>query len=133
MKNIEIQTTKVKISNNELQIDAYLAKPLENGNYGAVIVFHEIFGVNENIRDITELIAKQGYIAIAPAMYQRIAPGFEFGFSEPDIGFSPQAYQLGLHYYQKDGMFSKLRLFYLNFQSYCHLIMNGCHQQNESI
>ena len=101
MKNHEINTTTVKVINNNLQIDAYLAQPAENGNFAAVMVFHEIFGVNENIRDITELIAQQGYIAIAPAMYQRIAPGFEFGFSEPDIGYSPEAYQLGLQYYQQ--------------------------------
>lgn len=101
MKNSEINTTTVKILNNNLQIDAYLAQPVEKGIFAAVIVFHEIFGVNENIRDITELIARQGYIAIAPAMYQRIAPGFEFGFSEPDIGYSPEAYQLGLQYYQQ--------------------------------
>ena len=80
MKNIEINTNHVQIPNNELLIDAYLAQPVGDGNFGAVIVFQEIFGVNSNIRDITELIAKQGYIAIAPAMFQRTAPGFEFGF-----------------------------------------------------
>lgn len=101
MKNLEINTTTVKVINNNVQIDAYLAQPVKKGNFAAVIVFHEIFGVNENIRDITELIAQQGYIAIAPAMYQRIAPGFEFGFSEPDIGYSPEAYRLGLQYYQQ--------------------------------
>ncbi len=101
MTNIEINTTRVQIPNNDLLIDAYLAQPASEGNFGAVIVFQEIFGVNSNIRDITELIAKQGYIAIAPAMFQRIAPGFEFGFSEKDAGFSQEAYQLGLEYYQQ--------------------------------
>ncbi|MBO3462407.1 dienelactone hydrolase family protein [Aetokthonos hydrillicola Thurmond2011] len=101
MTNIEVKTTYVKIPNGDLQIEAYLAQPLEKGSFGAVIVFQEIFGVNENIRDITELIAQQGYVAIAPAMFQRIAPGFEFGFSEQDIGYSPQAYELGLQYYQQ--------------------------------
>ncbi|AFZ02158.1 dienelactone hydrolase family protein [Calothrix sp. PCC 6303] len=101
MKNIEIQTATVKIPNHKLEIDAYLAQPIQSINSGAVIVFHEIFGVNGNIRDITELIAKQGYIAIAPAMYQRNAPGFEFGLSEADIGYSQQAYELGLKYYQQ--------------------------------
>jgi carboxymethylenebutenolidase len=101
MTNFEISTAHVKIPNNDLEIDAYLAQPSQNGTFGAVIVFQEIFGVNSNIRDITELIAKQGYIAIAPAMYQRIAPGFEFEFSEEDIGYSPEAYQLGLQYYQQ--------------------------------
>ena len=101
MKNIEINTSRVQIPNNNLLIDAYLAQPADEGNFGAVIVFQEIFGVNNNIRDITELIAKQGYVAIAPAMYQRVAPGFEFGFSAEDAGFSQEAYRLGLEYYQQ--------------------------------
>ncbi|MEH2068350.1 MAG: dienelactone hydrolase family protein [Nostoc sp.] len=99
--NIEINTTKVKIPNNDLEIDAYLAQPAHQGTFAAVIVFPEIFGINTNIRDITELIAKQGYVAIAPAMYQRIAPGFEADFSSEDVGYSPEAYRLGLQYYQQ--------------------------------
>ncbi len=101
MINIEINTDYVKVPNNDLQIDAYLVQPASTGSFGAVIVFQEIFGVNSNIRDITELIAQQGYVAVAPAMYQRIAPGFEFGFSEKDIGYSPEAYRVGLEYYQQ--------------------------------
>ncbi len=101
MKNIEINTSIIQIPNNGLQIDAYLAQPAFSGTFGAVIVFHEIFGVNSNIRDITELIAKQGYVVVAPAMYQRIAPGFAADFSPEDIGFSPEAYRLGLEYYQQ--------------------------------
>jgi carboxymethylenebutenolidase len=101
MTDIAINTTYIKIPNNDLAIDAYLAQPIQQGTFGAVIVFQEAFGVNENIRDITELIAKQGYIAIAPAMYQRIAPGFEYGFSPEAIGYSPEAYRLGLQYYQQ--------------------------------
>ncbi|MGB3755886.1 MAG: dienelactone hydrolase family protein [Rivularia sp. (in: cyanobacteria)] len=98
---MNINTANVQIPNNDLLIDAYLAQPEGNNKKGAVIVFQEIFGVNSNIRDITELIAKQGYIAIAPAMYQRIAPGFEFGFSAEDVGYSQEAYRLGLEYYQQ--------------------------------
>ncbi|MEL7245684.1 MAG: dienelactone hydrolase family protein [Cyanobacteria bacterium J06643_5] len=98
---MEINTSQVQIPNNDLLIDAYLAQPEGNDKKGAVIVFQEIFGVNQNIRDITELIAQQGYIAIAPAMFQRQAPGFEFGFSAEDKGFSQEAYRLGLEYYQQ--------------------------------
>ncbi|WP_341525206.1 dienelactone hydrolase family protein [Nostoc sp. UHCC 0302] len=101
MANIEINTTKVKVPNNGLEIDAYLAQPATTGIFGAVIVFHEIFGVNSNIRDITELIAKQGYVVIAPALYQRIAPGFAADYSPADIGYSPESYRLGLGYYQQ--------------------------------
>jgi carboxymethylenebutenolidase len=101
MNDIAIKTSYVQIPNLDLQIDAYLARPAKEGKFAAVIVFHEIFGVNSNIREIAELIAQQGYIAIAPAMYQRIAPSFTRDFSPKDIGFSPEAYQIGLQYYQQ--------------------------------
>lgn len=101
MTNMEINTTYVKVPNNALQIDAYLAQPAHQGTFGAVIVFHEIFGVNLGIRDVTELIAKQGYVTIAPAMYQRIAPSFTADYSPEDVGYSQEAYRLGLQYYQQ--------------------------------
>jgi carboxymethylenebutenolidase len=101
MSNIEIKTTYVRVPNQDLQIDAYLAQPAKEGKFAAVMVFQEIFGVNSNMREIIELIAQQGYIAIAPAMYQRIAPGFSRDFSPKDLAYSPEAYQLGLQYYQQ--------------------------------
>ncbi len=101
MSDIKIKTTYVKVSNQDLHIDAYLAQPAKEGRFAAVIVFHEIFGLNSNIREITELIAQQGYIAIAPAMYQRIAPGFTRDFSPEHLAYSPEAYELGLQYYEQ--------------------------------
>ena len=101
MSDIEIKTSYVKIPNKGLKIDAYIAQPVKEDKLAAVIVFQEIFGVNANIREITELIARQGYLAIAPAMYQRIAPGFTRDFSPEHLGYSPEAYELGLQYYQQ--------------------------------
>jgi carboxymethylenebutenolidase len=80
-----IHTTKVKLSQDDVQIDAYLAQPSEEGSYPAIVVLQEIFGVNSHIRDVTERIAKEGYVAIAPAIFQRIAPGFETGYTPEDI------------------------------------------------
>ena len=74
-----ISTKSIQVFNDDLAIDAYLATPQASGKFPAVIVIQEIFGVNEHIRDITERIAQQGYVAIAPAIYQRQAPGFEVG------------------------------------------------------
>ena len=81
----EIKTQQVKIKNQDLEIDAYLAIPSADRTYPAIIVIQEIFGVNAHIRDLTERIAKQGYVAIAPAMYQRQAPGFETGYEPEDL------------------------------------------------
>jgi carboxymethylenebutenolidase len=85
MTEREITTQSVQIHNGDLAIDAYLAAPQEEGAFPAVIVIQEIFGVNDHIRDITRRFARQGYVAIAPAIYQRQAPGFETGYTAEAI------------------------------------------------
>ena len=80
MTESAIQTTTIQIPQDNLQIAAYLAQPTAPGSYPGIVVLQEIFGVNAHIRDVTERIAKLGYVAIAPALFQRQAPGFEPGY-----------------------------------------------------
>ncbi len=80
-----IDTITVQLPQNDVQISAYLAKPSDPGSYPGVVVLQEIFGVNDHIREVTERIAKEGYVAIAPALFQRNAPGFESGYTNQDI------------------------------------------------
>ncbi len=91
MANLEIQTSNVTVPNGDLQIAAYLAQPTVPGNYPGVVVLQEIFGVNAHIRDVTERIAQEGYLAIAPALYQRFAPDFQ-------TGYTPEEIQIGRRY-----------------------------------
>lgn len=86
MAEREIDTTTVNFSQGDFLFSAYLAKPTESGSsYPGVVVLQEIFGVNSHIRDVTERIAREGYVAIAPALFQRVAPGFETGYTQKDI------------------------------------------------
>ncbi len=78
-------TQHVQVPNADLLIDAYLAYPEGETARSAVIVVQEIFGVNDHIREVTRRVAELGYVAIAPAIYQRLAPGFETGYSPEDI------------------------------------------------
>ncbi|MBH8565338.1 dienelactone hydrolase family protein [Nostoc sp. CENA67] len=80
-----IDSTTVQLSQDGLQVDAYLAQPKSPGTYPGIVVLQEIFGVNVHIREVTERIAKLGYVAIAPALFQRQAPGFETGYTAEDI------------------------------------------------
>ncbi len=90
MANREIKTNYVTIANGSLKIEAYLAMPADTGSFPGVVVLQEIFGVNDHIRDVTRRIAQEGYIAIAPALYQRQAPGFETGYTAEDIKIGKQ-------------------------------------------
>lgn len=85
MAAFEIRTSHVQVPNGDLLIDAYLAEPAESGSFPAILVIQEIFGVNSHIRDVAERFAKLGYVAIAPAIYQRQAPGYEAGYTLDDI------------------------------------------------
>ncbi|BAZ45560.1 carboxymethylenebutenolidase [Chondrocystis sp. NIES-4102] len=87
---VEISSKWVKVKNQDLEIDAYIAMPELAGTYPAIIVIQEIFGVNEHIRDVSERIAKEGYVAIAPAIYQRLSPGFEVGYTDADMDIGRQ-------------------------------------------
>ncbi len=87
---VDINSNFVTIPNGDLNISAYLAKPVAEGVYPAIIVVQEIFGVNDHIRDVTRRIAQEGYVAVAPAIYQRIAPGFETGYTPEDIQIGRQ-------------------------------------------
>lgn len=82
---LEIETRSVQVNNGDLGIDAYLALPKGDTACNGVIVIQEIFGVNDHIRDVTRRFAMAGYGAIAPAIYQRQAPGFEAGYTDADL------------------------------------------------
>jgi carboxymethylenebutenolidase len=90
MANQEIHTASVKIVNGTAEIPAYLAQPKGKGLFPGVVVLQEIFGVNDHIRDVTRRLAREGCIAIAPALYQRQAPGFEAGYTAEDIKIGKQ-------------------------------------------
>ena len=65
-------------------LDAYLAEP-KGKPRAAVIVVQEIFGVNSHVRSVADGYAADGYLAIAPAMFDRAERKFESGYSQDDI------------------------------------------------
>ena len=54
----------------------YLAKPASGSGPG-IVVIQEIFGVNKVMRDITDALAKQGYLALCPDLFWRQEPGIQ--------------------------------------------------------
>jgi carboxymethylenebutenolidase len=65
-------------------VPAYVARPAGKAR-GAVVVLQEIFGVNDHIRAVADGYAAEGYLAVAPAMFQRVKPGVELGYAEDDM------------------------------------------------
>lgn len=48
------------------EMKAYLARPAKKKKYPAVIVVHEIFGLNQHIRDVVQRFAREGFLTMAP-------------------------------------------------------------------
>jgi carboxymethylenebutenolidase len=59
------------------EMRAYTARGRGAGPLPGLLVFQEAFGVNDHIRDVTARFANQGFVAIAPELFHRSAPGFE--------------------------------------------------------
>jgi carboxymethylenebutenolidase len=59
---------------------AWLAAPAGTAR-GAIVVLQEVFGVNRHIRGITDSFAAEGYVAIAPSLFDRVRKGIELGYS----------------------------------------------------
>jgi carboxymethylenebutenolidase len=65
------------------ELSAYIAKP-EGKPLGALVVIQEIFGVNAHIRSVADGYAKDGFLVIAPALFDRIEKGVELKYEGED-------------------------------------------------
>jgi len=75
------------------KLSAYRAEP-QGKPKGALMVAMEIFGVNSHIRSIADGYAADGYLAIAPALFDRVERGY-------DTGYGPADRQTGIDIIQK--------------------------------
>ena len=66
------------------ELGAYVSHPNFEPVAGLVVV-QEIFGVNPHIRRVTDGWAADGFLAVAPALFDRIEPDVELGYEGADM------------------------------------------------
>ncbi|WP_298232637.1 dienelactone hydrolase family protein [uncultured Azohydromonas sp.] len=66
------------------RFDAFIELP-QGRPRGALVVLQEIFGVNSHIRAVARGYAEEGYVAIAPPLFDRLEHGVELGYGEDDV------------------------------------------------
>lgn len=71
-------------ASDHLRLGAYRAEP-NGAPKGAIVVIQEIFGVNHHIRSVCDRLAAEGYVAIAPSIFDRTEPNFQSGYSPDEI------------------------------------------------
>jgi carboxymethylenebutenolidase len=72
---METRTTQLQVKTPDGTMPAFVAEPTAPGRYPGVLVIMEIFGVNNHIQEVTRRIAGEGYVALAPDLFYRSAPG----------------------------------------------------------
>jgi len=94
MSQAAIVTEKVELSVADgTRMAAYVARPGQGGPHPGLLVFQEAFGVNRHIRNVSDRLAAEGYVVIAPELFHRTAPaGFEGNYKDfPSIAPHYQA------------------------------------------
>lgn len=76
------ETVKLTASDGH-QLDAYVARPSGNPIAGLVVI-QEIFGVNQHIRSVADGYARDGFLAIAPALFDRVERNVELPYDGPE-------------------------------------------------
>jgi carboxymethylenebutenolidase len=66
------------------KLTAYRADPAGKPR-GGIVVIQEIFGVNSHIQQVADGYAADGYLAIAPALFDRVQKNVDLGYSPEDI------------------------------------------------
>jgi carboxymethylenebutenolidase len=73
----------VKVKHGNREVNCFIAYPEVKEKATAVVVIHEIFGLTDWVREVTDQLAEAGYIAIAPDLLSGVAPG---GGGTADLG-----------------------------------------------
>jgi carboxymethylenebutenolidase len=66
------------------ELSAYVARP-EGKPVAGLVVVQEVFGVNAHIRSVADSYASDGFLVVAPALFDRIERGVELGYEGADL------------------------------------------------
>jgi carboxymethylenebutenolidase len=90
---VEVVSDRIEIAGRDGTFGAYLARPARLPA-PAVLVLHEVFGVNADIRKHCGDLAGEGFLAVAPDLFWRIDPGVDLSVtSQPDWEHGVRLYQ----------------------------------------
>lgn len=71
-------------ASDDHELDAYVARPAGTPIAG-LVVLQEAFGVNSHIRSVADGFANDGFLAVAPALFDRVERGVELSYSKEDM------------------------------------------------
>lgn len=70
MTQHELEEQLIEIDRDGRKMPLFIAGPQAAGHYPAVIIVHEIFGLNDHIKDVARRFAREGMLAYAPDLFE---------------------------------------------------------------
>ncbi|HEV7807713.1 MAG TPA: dienelactone hydrolase family protein [Solirubrobacteraceae bacterium] len=77
-------TRSERIQTTDGAFDAHVAIP-QSGSGPGMLLIHEIFGVNDYVKDAARRLAELGYVVLAPDLYWRTQPGLALRHEGEDL------------------------------------------------
>ena len=77
------ETIELKTLDNH-NFNAFISRP-DTKPKGGLVIIQEIFGVNEHIREVCRKFMKEGYLTIAPSLFDRESKNIELDYTKSDI------------------------------------------------
>src|ERR1700709_817071 len=74
-------------ASDDFKLGGYRADPSGPAK-AAVVVIQEIFGINHHIRAVCDRLAAQGYVAIAPSIFDRVERNFQCGYTPEEVAIA---------------------------------------------
>jgi carboxymethylenebutenolidase len=68
---MDVSASTVQLNTPDGKMETFEARPKDGGPYPGIVVLMEAFGLNDHIKKVTERIAREGYVAVAPDLYHR--------------------------------------------------------------
>lgn len=82
MTAIDARSERIRIPDGELE--AHVAIPASGSGPG-IVLLHEIFGINDYVRECAQRLAALGYVVLAPDLFWRTQPGLELNHDEAGL------------------------------------------------
>ena len=79
--------SQLEIAGQDGEFKGYLSVP-KSGRGPGVVLLQEIFGINAYMRQMADLFAAEGFVAVVPDLFWRMEPGVDLDYSERDKAVS---------------------------------------------
>jgi carboxymethylenebutenolidase len=90
---MEVMSEWIKLKAEDGQeLSAYVARPTGPA-IGTLLLIQEIFGINAHIRGVADGYAKDGFLVVAPALFDRFEPNVELKYEGEDMRLAYSFYE----------------------------------------